>query len=179
MEIWCDVAGYEGYYQVSSKGRVRSCARTISVKPSSKFPTGGLRTLKSVILKPQGSPYSHVTLWKHKTYKHKDVHVLVAETFHGERPLCLEACHKNGNKSDNRAVNLYWGSPIQNAFDKRNHGTHIEGEEQGSAKLSKSEVFKIRELGESKSQAELSRIFQVGQSQIHRILNRKAWKHLR
>lgn len=178
METWCDVANYEGYYQVSSEGRVRSCARTISVKPSPKFPNGGKRTLKSVILKPQGSPYSHVTLWKDKSYKHIDIHVLVAEAFHGERPVCLEACHKNGDKSDNSAANIYWGSPVQNASDKKKHGTHIQGCDQWFAKLSDNDVLTIRNLVKHTSQSKLANLYNVSQSHIHRIVNRKSWKHL-
>lgn len=52
------------------------------------------------------------------------VHILVLEAFAGPRPLGAEACHRNGNPSDNRLENLYWGSHADNMKDMTQHGTH-------------------------------------------------------
>lgn len=98
-EIWKDIDGYEGLYQISNLGRVKS------FRASSKFGKP-----QELILKPSliNSGYAVVTLYKEKE-KHKfQIHRLVAETFI-PNPLCLPCVnHKDENKLNNDIENLEW-----------------------------------------------------------------------
>ena len=118
-EIWKDIKGYEGLYQVSNLGRVKSLERTVIDKIGHKHP------IKERILKPRtdGRGYLIVDLRngseKGKNYK---VHRLVCEAFHEnpENKPCVN--HIDENKANNVASNLEWCTYEEN----NNHGTHNE-----------------------------------------------------
>jgi len=118
-EVWKDVKGYEGLYQVSNLGRVKSLERTVTAKNGSK------RTIRQRILKPktERNGYLRVILCKgngkKKTLK---VHRLVCEAFHEnpENKPCVN--HIDENKANNTASNLEWCSYKEN----NNHGTRNE-----------------------------------------------------
>lgn len=119
QEIWKDISGYEGVYQVSNWGNVKSLERSVNIKSSSKklFP------VKEKILTPsKNTRYCFVTLRKNKkSYRHS-VHRLVAEAFI-PNPLNLpEVNHKDENKRNNSVDNLEWCTPKYNA----NYGTSRE-----------------------------------------------------
>ena len=104
-EEWRDVVGYEGLYQVSDQGRVKSLARTCNTKGGSN------RTVKERILKPcdNGRGYLYISL-SDGTGEHKRhyIHRLVGETF-VPNPLEKEDVnHKDENPSNNHASNLEW-----------------------------------------------------------------------
>jgi len=114
MEIWKDIPGYEGLYQVSNYGQVKSIREKDSL--------GRRRATR--ILKPQTNKkgYLHLALSKGDTYKHYLVHRLVAEAFIGERPNDCEVNHIDENKANNRADNLEYVTHTENV----RHGTGID-----------------------------------------------------
>ena len=117
-EEWRDVVGYEGLYQVSDQGHVKSLERTFIDK------SGRKRTVKERILKPRTDRYGYliVDLRDGGKRKHFKVHRLVCQAFHenpGNKP---QVNHINEDKADNRACNLEWCTRRENC----NHGTRNE-----------------------------------------------------
>ena len=101
-EIWKDIPEYEGLYQASNLGRVKS------IKRFKKGKNGSLVPLKEKILKPQINRrgYYQVGLYKQSIGKNYKVHRLVYEAFNGQIPEGLQVNHINEVKTDNRLENL-------------------------------------------------------------------------
>lgn len=122
QETWKPVVGYEGYYEVSDLGRVRSLDRTIYYRD------GRVQRHKGKLLKGSMNnlPQRHlsVNLTRRARQTTKYVHSLVMEAFIGPRPEGMEVCHNNGVAEDNRLKNLRYGTKSENAYDKVRHGTH-------------------------------------------------------
>lgn len=176
MEEWEDVVGWEGFYQVSSQGRVRSLDRLITQKSRWGLQS---RTMKGKNLKIFSctNGYLFVSLSRPGTkIKSYLVHRLVALSFLGEPPAGYEVCHINGIRTDNRAVNLRWGSRKSNHADKITHGTDSRGEKNPMCKLSSENVMKIR--NSTLTLKELSNIYGVTESTISEIKNGKSWSWL-
>ena len=113
MEIWKDIEGYEGLYQVSSLGRVRSLDR----KMDRRFCKG--RILKN---KRDGQGYQQVCLCVNKTHKYCYIHRLVAQAFIPNPQNKETVNHKDENKTNNHVDNLEWMTMKENA----NYGTRNE-----------------------------------------------------
>lgn len=109
-EVWKDVAGFEGLYQISSKGRVKSLERLTPGK------LGSLRRTQEKMMKLQKNIKGYPTVMLHKDGKGhaKLVHRLVAYAFI-ENPLNLpQVNHKDTNKENNNIENLEWITGIDN-----------------------------------------------------------------
>ena len=107
METWKNIKGYEGLYQVSNMGRVKS-----------------LKLNKERILKPGMDRGGYLLVWLHAGGKRKTlkVHRLVCEAFHDNPNNKSDVNHINEDKTDNRACNLEWCTRRENV----NHGTRNE-----------------------------------------------------
>lgn len=110
------------------------------------------------------------------------VHTLVCEAFHGPRPSAIhQVAHWNGDRQDNRAVNLRWATPAENAEDAWRHGTFPlrpggAGERNGHARLTWQVVDAIRaEAAAGASQRSLAQKYGIGKSQAHNIVACKQW----
>jgi hypothetical protein len=110
------------------------------------------------------------------------VHTLVCEAFHGPRPSPIhQVAHWNGNRQDNRAVNLRWATPTENAADARRHGTFPlrpggAAEANGNARLTWATVDALREDAASGlSQVRLARKYAISRAQVYNIVKRKQW----
>ncbi len=121
-EVWKDVLGYEGLYQVSNKGNVRSVARKNSIGRK----CGG-RMLKPI---PHTNGYPQVSLYKNGIAKTKKIHRLVVEAFIPNPNNLPEVNHLDEVKDNNELSNLEWCTREYN----NNHGTR---NERVSQKLSK------------------------------------------
>ena len=117
-ETWMPVEGYEGYYEISDLGVLRSVDRRID------HPTSGVigRKGKVIKLKPHKDGYFAATLHRDGRRKNRMVHHLVLEAFVGPCPPGMECCHNNGDPSDNRVENLRWDTKKSNMQDIKRHG---------------------------------------------------------
>lgn len=117
-EIWKPVVGYEGFYEVSNIGRVRSLARIVECNDGRK------RKIKDRILKGSSysGGYSGVTLHKDGCTKTANIHRIVAEAFVPNPLEKEEVNHKDENPSNNHASNLEWVTHKENL----NYGTRQE-----------------------------------------------------
>lgn len=106
------------------------------------------------------------------------VHTMVCETFHGPRPEGMEVAHGNGDSADNRAENLSWKTPKDNAADRKAYGTYTRGETHDPAKLTEAQVLEIRALAGTLSQGEIGRRYGVSRGCINSIITRRNWKHI-
>lgn len=121
---WRPVVGYEGVYEVSDQGQVRSLDRNI--EQASRNGTVYTRFISGQVMNPTVGThgYPHVTLRRSGTAKLSVVHRLILEAFVGPCPDGMEACHNNGARTDNRLENLRWDTPSNNNLDRTRHGTN-------------------------------------------------------
>lgn len=119
MEDWRAIPGWEGFYEVSNTGRVRSVARTIP------FADGRFRFYpsKTRATHPDGFGYLKVTLKRKGVDQRVLVHQAVAAAWIGPRPPGLEVCHGDGDKINNRLENLRYDTRAANYADAVRHGT--------------------------------------------------------
>jgi hypothetical protein len=120
MEVWKDIPEYEELYAVSNYARVKSYAKTRVTG------RGAIRHFPERILKTGAvCGYLQVALFKNGKGKWYRVHRLVAEAFIPNPYNLPYVCHKDDNKTNNRADNLFWGTNKNNQDDSHNKGRHI------------------------------------------------------
>ena len=170
-EIWKDVPGYEGLYQVSDSGRVRSLDRYI------EYSDGRLFFYKSKILKQREDKHGRMVsrLYKNKNRKNYFVHSLVALAFIGERPKDYVVAHCDGNNKNNDLSNLRYDTVRENSIDMYRHGYKVT-----IGKLSIEDVVKIRELYKTGKylQKELAKMYGVNPSNISRAIKSERFSWL-
>ena len=159
MEQWRDVIGFEGIYQVSDCGQIKS------------IQTGKFK--KITINKHNLRPY--LALWKNNRQLICKPHKLVMDAFVGPRPVGMECCHNDGNPNNNHLNNLRWDTSKNNHADKVKHGTTNRGERCGAAKLAQKQVDEIRQ--DNRLQRLIAADYGVYQNTISRIKNGKRWAH--
>lgn len=158
LESWKPIEGYEGLYEVSDQGRVRSLRKDIILKPSTP---DKYWSYKRVYLCNEGK---QVTI---------GVHRLVAQAFIPNPESKSQVNHINGDKTDNRALNLEWVSASTNIKHSYLLGRRtLKGRE--AKKLTKDQIEKIKQLYDAgKSKREIMSIFKVSWSTIHRYTSKK------
>lgn len=111
MASWVPAPGYEGIYEVSNDGRVRRSR-------------AGRGTRAGHVLsgRPTKNGYIQVFLRKDGVSKNESVHRLVLSAFIGPAPEGTEACHNDGNPSNNHISNLRWDTHLANQSDILRHG---------------------------------------------------------
>ena len=115
-EIWKDIPGFEGLYQASNQGRIRSLDREVR----GKYGNIAVKKGKILSLAKASNGYLVVTLWKDLKKTVKRVHRLVYEAFNGPIPEGMQINHISEDKTDNRLENLNLMTPKEN----NNWGTH-------------------------------------------------------
>jgi len=177
-EVWRDIKGYEGIYQVSDLGRVKSLEREI-IRSDGK-PT----YQKECILKPKTDRgYLRVGLRNLGKRKFFSIHKLVLLSFNIPNPENKRTVdHKNEDKLDNRLENLRWATHKEQIEYAMETGTFKikRGEKVGSSKLTEKQVLEIREkyVPRKYSQYKLAEEYGVHVTTISEIILRKIWQHI-
>ncbi|HGO3895721.1 TPA: NUMOD4 motif-containing HNH endonuclease [Staphylococcus aureus] len=169
-EIWKDIPGYEGEYQASTLGRIKSMER----KSRCGYKGKGYRSIKERILRPgKYCKTGHLSVVLRKGTNGQPVHKLIMLTFKGKRPKGLDICHNDGNPENNKLSNLRYDTRNNNNLDVFKHGKNT-----GNSKLSISEVRTIKGLLDSKkySNTEIATKFKVSPSAICSIKKNRTYK---
>lgn len=187
-EIWKDIRGWEGKYQVSNLGMIKSLSREI-VRPSGVF------TRREIILKrkPFKNGYLYVSLCKNAKSRHTLISHLVADAFIPNPDNFPFVCHRDDNPLNNRADNLWWGTQKMNVDDcwnkKRGHKNWekndckaIRGERSKYAKLNEKQVRVIKWILKERwyevTQLEIAEFFSISYNAIQAIKENRSWKHV-
>jgi hypothetical protein len=185
VERWLPVPGWEGSYEVSDLGRVRSVTRRVAVTLPHGRPRcrGGVtwRTYQGKLLVPwYSNGYPLVTLTRGKAVAKTRVGVLVLRAFRGDPEPGQEVRHGPGGKADSRLVNLCWGTRKENFADRLLYGEGARGERQGSARLTEADVREIRRLRaeEGLYMRQIAARYPVCTQTICNVLTGKTWAHV-
>jgi len=160
-EIWKAVVGHDGY-EVSNLGRIAV------IKNGERF-----------IRKPNSAThYLSISFRKRpedRSQVSKSIHVVVAETFIGPRPSGMVVRHIDGDRYNNAAANICYGTPNENVYDAIKHKTY-KGSKNGRAIFDERHVLLIRTLLEKGSgTSELARLLNVSIGTIHAIKTGRNW----
>ena len=183
QEQWRPVPGYEGIYDVSDHGRVRSVSRKALRKDGRPLSVSG----RILTANPNGRGYPRVTLNFNGTSKWSSVHSLVATTFLRKPPGKIGTYrtgyvvnHKDGDKTNNHVSNLEYIAALANISHARASGAlSAKGERNNKAKLCADDVRAIREeYSRGTRQKDLAAKYGIAQTGISSIVRRKTWSHI-
>lgn len=173
-EEWKDIEGYEGFYQISNFGRVKSFVVTKKGRIRKGVPALGY---PQVQLKGYGNG----------TFETGKIHRLVALAFIPNPDNLPEVNHIKGNRGDCRAWRLEWSTASDNmkhayrVLGKKNNLENQKGEGHYNAKFKKDDILKIRQLAKEKSHTyrQLAEIYNTSKSVIYKIISKKRWTHIK
>jgi|LakMenEpi03Aug12_release.lakeMendotaPanAssembly.Ray.scaffolds.fasta_scaffold756555_1 hypothetical protein len=173
-EIWKDAVGFEGAYQVSSLGNIRSLDR----KVNSSIKNNKTILKKGIPIKVCYDKYGYLKCMLKR--KNKTVHRLVAEAFIPNPLNKAQVNHINGIKTDNRVENLEWVTNEENIKKGVELKLFLYGSSHKMSKLTEKEVVEIRNKYDKKNynSYRLSREYNVSRTLINYIVSRKNWKHV-
>lgn len=174
LETWKAIPGYEGFYEVSDHGRVRSVPR---IEVNAK---GHSRPLRGRLLRQNVSRAGYLTihLYKYGGDRHWFVHRLVAAAFIGPLPGGMMVCHNDGVGHHNWPENLRYDTHTANVADRERHGHQLRGDRVGTSKLKIADVLAIRALRGKKFQKDVAADFGISQTLVSVIQRGAAWRHI-
>lgn len=182
-EEWRPVVGYEGIYEVSSIGRVRSVDRAIVQDPG-RWGSPVKKNLKGKILSLASNPACHGALFAHMykdgVMKNVPVSRMVAEAFIGPCPEGMtDCCHNDGDNNNNTPDNLRWDTRAGNLADMHKHGTVMRGEKNPSSNLNEFQVRVIKRVLSSDNRRGVGRflgsIFGLDEKHVSLIKRGACW----
>lgn len=176
-EIWKDISTYEGIYQVSSMGHVKSLDRL------AKDRWGGGRLIygKMITIQCDMHGYRYVHLYKNSKGRNCKVHLLVAKAFIENINNLPFINHIDGDKSNNCINNLEWCTQSEN--EKHAHQIGLKnhkGENHPRNRFTNDDILEMRRLFdiEKLNQREIGRIMNINYKTVHKIVHRQRWAHI-
>ena len=172
IEVWKDVSGFEGYYQVSNLGNVRSCDRVVTCGRN------GYRKLKGKDLSCTINSVGYCVVLLQKDGVQKEswrVHRLVAIHFL-EKPEGKDVInHIDHNRANNCVNNLEWCTNKENTAHMHAAGRNYSafGKDNASTRLSDDDVRTIRELACTTSHRKIAKMYNVSPQHVDRIVSRE------
>jgi hypothetical protein len=169
IEQWKPVVGYEGLYEVSDLGRVRS------------IHFQGISRIRMLSMNQKKNGYLITELSKGKKQKRIYVHKLVTQAFLGERPLGMEVNHKDGNKLNAALSNLEYVTQAENRDHALRTGLFkpLYGEDAYGAKLTNDKVRRMKKFRAMGMRIVLiSKLFRLPYYHVSLILNGKIWNRI-
>lgn len=170
MQVWKEIKGYEGLYEVSNDGCVRSLEKRVPFMGS--FTTKRARMMRGRKL----GGYLIVVLCKNAVKKTHLVHRLVAAAFINNPDNKKTVNHIDCNPLNNHYSNLEWTTQHENIMHSVGLNRHCHGETHGCSKLTAEQVLEIRT--QAKGILALADKYGVTYSAIKRARSGKTWKHL-
>jgi hypothetical protein len=179
MEEWKPVVGFEGLYEVSNLGQIRSLDRLVN------HPHGTTALRKGQLLKQTVNRYGYPCCTPSKNGKKVKLtmHRIVADAFLGANTCNLDINHIDGNKLNCAVSNLEYCTRRENIQHAIKMGLFIlqrppikRGEEHGHSKLSQKDVEDIRKIGATIPSRKLASKYGVSKTNILNILKNKIWK---
>jgi len=168
-ERWKPILGYEGLYEVSDLGRVRSLDRLIAYKGTEMKAFRRGRILVGV---PDKNGYRHLVLCKNGKQKTLMVSRLVAIAFIPNPENLPDVHHKDFDQGNDSAINLEWTTHKQNIQHSVNGGRYAK-------KLNSRTVSEIRtRVANGESQASVARDLKLRYATVHLAANRRTWRHI-
>lgn len=177
IEEWLPIAGWEGYYEVSNWGRVRSVDRYVPILrrhcKTYKYAMGQIRKLSLTQWQ-----YLAVTLQASKKRRISYlVHVLVLEAFVGPRPIGYDCNHRDGNKSNNHVDNLAWVTHNENMKHAWRTGLHDYSRENPYRKFTDEQIRIVRKQSQQgKTFTAIARECSIDRHRVSMIVNRIIYK---
>lgn len=173
IEVWKDIKGYEGLYQISNFGRVKSLERIVNTNFGK--PKLQLECYISGFKNTYG--YKAYNFMKNGKTKPLLFHRLVAIHFIPNPKNKSQVNHIDGNKINNHILNLEWATCKENINHCFKNGfKSFKGEKHNQAKLNNKKVIYIRKS--NKTNKELALYFNVSISTIRDVKYRRSWKHI-
>lgn len=182
-EVWRDVPGFDGKYQVSNFGRVKRLSYRSYFESNNQV--GSFTCHKDYKEKiwevfDCRHEYPYIVLRKDGSLRKYSIHRLVASAFIENPDNLPEVNHIDGNTKNCRSDNLEWATRKSNAIHAVQVLNKGRGETHGGAKLSEKVVLEIISLYErGKTRKELQSLFSLSKSHVARIVTGTAWKHLK
>ena len=178
-EMWRPIAGYEGLYEISNRGRVKSLCRTVIPRRAGGRP---IYFVPERILKCGGGPEGHRTVRLYDLKKESShralgrqmlVHRLVGIAFLKNKAALPLVAHNDGNPSNNNVENLRWTTHAGNQQDRVKHGTSSRGSLNGNAKLTEKKVVAIRR--DKRPTKIIATKYGVSPCTIRQVKDRRMW----
>lgn len=185
-EVWKDIPGYEGFYQISNNGMVRSLDR--EVKRNAKFRNGKssvrIMRIKGKILTPYitNNGYYSINLQKNNIVSKFLVHRIVGLVFIDNVDNKPQINHLDANRKNNSVNNLEWTTQSENMKHCFSIGNGVfpdhKGEKHPQHKLTESQVLEMRSLHYKIPYSQLAKMYGVSEVTVHRILTKRIWAHI-
>lgn len=173
-EEWREVVGYNGFYEVSSLGRIRSW------HSGNRHSGADQRAAEPRILNPHrqaaGGGYVAVSMRQGGRQVTTYLHRLVAIAFHGAVPEGMETCHNDGNPANNAPSNLRYDTHANNLAER----IMPCGEQHHRSRLTDSDALEVRRLRDECGWKlrEIAEKFDIGVTTVHAVTSRRTWVHV-